>query len=286
MRTQLTALLLVTFTACRPPAPGQDRAGIISMVPSATEILFAIGAGDSLVGRSDYCTHPPEAASVPSYGGFLNPSTERIVTSGAEAIVLVYTHKELIKACRSTGMRVVTVKTNNLSDMDEAITRLGELTHRAAEARALKKTIHIGLDDAAASVPEGSSPRVVVVVDRAPDALKRIFVAGPGSLLDDLLSRINATNAFSDASRMYPMVSLETILIREPDIIVDLRPLARTGEGSRYEAEELWTASGVRSPSGPVRAVAVLEATDFTVYGPRIATAARELALIVHGGIR
>jgi iron complex transport system substrate-binding protein len=285
VRLPLIALVIL-LASCRAPAPEEDRTGIISMVPSATEILFAIGAGDSLVGRSDYCTHPPEAASLPSYGGFLNPSTERIVASGAEAIVLVYTHGKLIEACRSAGMRVVTVKTNNLTDMDEAIATLGDLTGRKSEAEALERRIHAGIEEAAASVPGGSSPRVVVVVDRAPDALKRVFVAGPGSLLDDLLTRTGARNAFSDASRMYPMVSLETILTREPDVIVDLRPLARSERESKSKAEALWKGSSILAPSGPVGAVHVLETTDFTVYGPRIVDAARELARIVHGEAR
>jgi len=266
--------------------PADRSGGVISLVPSATEILFELGAGDRLIGVSDFCTHPSEALDLPRYGGFLNPSTERIISSGAEAIILVYTAQKLIQACRDTGMQVVTVKTNNLHDMDAAITALGELVDRQAEAATLGSRIHDEIEAVAASVPQGSSPSVVVIVDRAPDDLKRLFVAGPDSLLDDLLTRVGARNAFSDAPRMYPMVSLETILARRPDVIIDLRPLERGGAGSFEKAEGLWNESGILSPQGPIEAVHVLEATDLTVYGPRLGQACRTLARAIHGGTR
>ena len=278
--------MLLLLVSCRTPAPAQRSGGIISLVPSATEILFELDAGDRLIGVSDFCTHPPEALDLPRYGGFLNPSTERIISSGAEAIIIVSTAQKLIQACRDAGMQVVTVKTNNLHDMDAAITAIGEQVDRQAEAEALGSRIHDEIAAAAASVPHDSSPSVVVVVDRAPDDLKRLFVAGPDSLLDDLLTRIGALNAFSDAPRMYPMVSLETILVRKPDVIIDLRPLERTGAGSFEKAEGLWSASGILSPRGPIEAVHVLEATDLTVYGPRLGQACGTLARAIHGGTR
>lgn len=277
---------LLACTGCRRPdaAPGPSSGGVISLVPSATEILFALGAGSSLVGVSDYCTHPPEARGLTRYGGFLNPSTESILASGAHAIVLVSTQTRLIRACRDAGLEVVTVQTNNLDDMDAAIAALGELVGRQAEAVDLEKRIHAEIDAARARVPPGDPPRVVVVVDRAPDTLKRIFVAGPDSLLDDLLAKAGALNAFGDASRTYPMVSLETILAREPDVIIDLRPLERSSAHARERAEELWLSSSILAPGGPVRAIHVLEATDFTVYGPRLGKATHALVGVIHGG--
>lgn len=278
-----SCLMLLLLVSCRSPALPDRSGGIISLVPSATEILFELGAGDRLVGRSDYCTHPTEALDLPRYGGFLNPSTERILSSGADTIVLVETARKLIQACRDAGMQVVTVKTNNLDDMDAAIAALGELVDRRAEAEALKTRIRDEIGAAAGSVAHGSSPSVVVIVDRAPDDLKRLFVAGPDSLLDDLVTRVGGRNAFSDAPRMYPMVTLETIVVRRPDVIIDLRPLARGGAGSLETAQALWSRSGIVAPDGPIASVQVLEATDLTVYGPRLGQACRTLAAAIHG---
>jgi iron complex transport system substrate-binding protein len=276
--------MLLLLVSCRSPAPAARTGGIISLVPSATEIIFELGAGDRLVGVSDYCTHPAQARKLPRLGGFLNPSTERILSSGAEAIVLVYTAQKLIQACRGAGMQVVTVKTNNLHDMDAAIEALGALVDRQTEAAALATRIHDEIESAAASVPADSSPSVVVIVDRAPDDLKRLFVAGPDSLLDDLVTRVGARNAFSNAPRLYPMVTLETIIARGPDVIIDLRPLERGGEGTLEKAQALWKESGIIAPDGPIASVHVLEATDLTVYGPRLGQSCSTLAGAIHGG--
>lgn len=277
-------LMLLLVASCRTPAPAERDGGIISLVPSSTEIIYALGGGDRLVGVSDYCTHPPQARTLPRYGGFLNPSTERILASGAETVVAVYTARKLVRACRDAGMNVVTVKTNNLDDMDDAIASLGELLDRRDEAARLARRIHEEIEAAAAAIPAGSSPSVVVIVDRTPDDLKRLFVAGPDSLLDDLVTRMGGRNAFSDAPRLYPMVTLETIIARGPDVIVDLRPLERSGTGSRQKAEAQWKRSGIIAPDGPVPAVHVLEATDLTVYGPRLGKACSTLVDAIHGG--
>jgi iron complex transport system substrate-binding protein len=279
-----TAIVLVVLLAgCRAPAPAPGTGGIITLVPSAAEILFAIGAGDQVVGVSDYCTHPAEAAALPRYGGFLNPSTERILTSGARAVVAQCDHQDLITTLRDAGLEVVTVCTGNLQDMDQAFEVLGRLSGREQAARTLRDRIHAQIEEAGRSAGDPGA-EVVVVVDRAPDDLKRIFVAGRGSLLDDLLEACGARNTFGDTERSYPMVSLETIVSREPDIIIDLRPLERGKPGARKRAEELWAGSGVLAPSGPVEAVHVLETTDFTVYGPRTGKAALALARILGGG--
>jgi ABC-type hemin transport system substrate-binding protein len=199
-------------------------------------------------------------------------------------VIAVYTARKLIRTCRNAGMHVVTVRTNNLHDMDDAIAALGELVGRQDEAGALAARIQEEIAAAAASAPGGSSPSVVVIVDRAPDDLKRLFVAGPDSLLDDLVTRVGGRNAFSDAPRLYPMVTLETILARGPDVIVDLRPLERSGPASLEKARWLWKRSGIIAPDGPVASVHVLEATDLTVYGPRLGQACRTLAEAIHGG--
>ena len=282
MNLRRALLLILALHASCDPHPAGERRGIISLVPSATEILFAIGAGPDVVGVSDYCNYPEDTARLPRYGGFLDPSTERIVASGARAVVLSRRAEKLARACRDAGMEVATVGTDGLADMDAAIEALGALTGRRAEARALRERIHAEIE--ASAIPSGTDRRVAVVVDRSPDALKRIFVAGPGSLLDDLLEAIGAVNVFADAPSMYPMVSLEGILSRRPDLLIDLRPFARSAPSARASALALWHGSGIVAPDGPVGAVHVLETTDFTVHGPRTGRAAGILASIVHGG--
>jgi iron complex transport system substrate-binding protein len=280
-RRLLVALAIVLAAGCRAPRGAEEkRGGIISMVPAATEILFALDAGERVIGVSDFCRHPAGVEKLPHYGGILNPSIERIVTSGAEAIVLHKTAGKLATACRDSGMRVVQVGTENLADMDEAIAEIGALTGRDEQADEMKRRIHAGIDALGARTPEGPRPRVVIIVDRAPDDLKRIFVAGPGSLLHELLIKAGGVNVFEDAKRPYPMVSLETIVTREPDVIVDMRPLSRTPDAGASLG--LWKASGIIAPDGPVGRIEVVETDEFTVFGPRSVSAATKLFDLIH----
>jgi ABC-type hemin transport system substrate-binding protein len=139
----------------------------------------------------------------------------------------------------------------------------------------------IGAAAAAAAGHPGKS--IAVVVDRSPDALEKLFVAGGGSLPDDLMVATGMRNVFGGHKRLYPMVSLESILVANPQVIVDLRPLARSPAGARDKALRLWRDSGVLAPAGPVEDVLVLEAADFTVVGPRVGAAARLLVESVLG---
>jgi iron complex transport system substrate-binding protein len=284
-----TALLLsialhASACSCRPPSPpAERREGIVSLVPAATEILFALGAGDEVVGVSDYCTHPPRATELPRYGGVLDPSIEGVIGSGARAVVVGRSADRLARAAREAGMEVVEVGTGDLSEMDAAIAALGRLVERPERARELRSSIHAQIAAAARAAPPGAGRKVAVVVDRAPDALKRIFVAGGGSLPDQLLDAIGARNVFGETDRPYPMVSLETVVGRAPEVILDLRPLERDPGRGRDHAFELWRSAGILAPQGPVEAVHVLEATDYSVYGPRLGDAARELMTLIHG---
>lgn len=282
-RLVLATAIILLAAACKPPEGDgtRGREGIISMVPGATEILFALGAGDRVVGVSDFCSHPPEVRKLPRYGGILNPSTERVVASGAEAIVLHESAHDLASAARQSGMQVVQVGTENLEQMDEAIDALGRLVGDEKRAAELKRTIHDQMREAASAAPQGRTPDVVMVVDRSPDDLKRIFVSGPHSLLNELVQMAGGRNVFEDTDRPYPMVSLETIVTREPDVIIDLRPLERGGEDAR-EAMKLWRGAGILAPQGPVGSVHVAETTEYTVYGPRLGAAVAMLVRMIH----
>ena len=280
------ALAALWIQGCRGGAPdveAHSRSGIISLVPAATEILFAIGAGGEVVGVSDFCEHPAGARSLPRFGGFLDPSTETILASSAASIVLDVSSRDLAAACRDSGIEVVQVANDDIEDMDNTIAAMGRLARREREAEDLRKRIHGEIAAAAKITGASAQARIAVVVDRSPDALTRLFVAGPHSIIDDLLDALHATNVFADTARPYPMVSLESIVSRSPGIVIDMRPLARGPAGGREAALGLWMASGILAPGGPVGAVHVLEAADFTVPGPRLGRAAAALAAVIRG---
>ncbi|MEX2228143.1 MAG: helical backbone metal receptor, partial [Dehalococcoidia bacterium] len=154
MRRRVSALLALTLlvvTTCRAEALTlRDMLGrdvtvatapvrIVSLVPSVTEVMFALGAQDRLVGRTDYCDYPPAAASRPSVGGMINPSLERIVSLKPDLVVATDegNREETIQQLRRVGLPVYLVHATRVSEMLQMIERVGEVTGRQAAVPAL-----------------------------------------------------------------------------------------------------------------------------------------------------
>ena len=282
-RTHLAGLLLsAALPACRRAerAPSQagvvvtDDAGrrvrlaapaqrVVSLLPSFTELLFAIGAGDRLVGRTTWCDYPPEALGVPSVGDGMPPNVEAVAARHPDLVVLYRSGPNVTAAeqLERLGIRAVLFDLNRLEDLGPAARRLGVLTGRRSPADSLARVM-----DSLASRPPAASPHslVFIVWDNPP------IVIGAGSYLDRLASLAGARNVFHDIGAPSAQVSIETIAARDPDFVA---VLSDSVAPPRYAARPEWRA---------VRAVRAerflfLPGQLFGRPGPRVAEAVREL---------
>src|SRR5438876_6914938 len=209
-RTHLAALLALAVAACargeHVPVGGgiavTDDVGrrvtlaaparrIVSLLPSFTEILFAIGAGDRLVGRTTWCDYPPEALAVPSVGDGMPPSVEAVAARRPDLVVLYRAGPNVTAAAQleRLGIRTVLLDLNLLEQLGPAARRLGVLT---GHSRAADSLVHV-LDNLA-SQPAAPSTRSLafIVWDNPP------IVIGAGSYLDRLAALAGARNVFHD----------------------------------------------------------------------------------------
>src|SRR5213079_206586 len=197
-RTHLAGLLLFAMPACReasrtPPSGDlvvTDDAGrrvalaaparrVVSLLPSFTELLFAIGAGDRLVGRTTWCDYPPEALAVPSVGDGMPPSVEAVAARRPDLVVLYRSGPNVTAAeqLERLGIRTVLFDLNLLEQLGPAARRLGALTGHSRAADSLARVV-----DSLASQPPAPSTRSLafIVWDNPP------IVIGAGSYLDRL----------------------------------------------------------------------------------------------------
>ena len=280
-RTHLAGLLALAVAACargeRAPARGPvsvtDDAGrtvalaapahrIVSLLPSFTEILFAIGAGDRVAGRTTWCDYPPEAREIPSVGDGIPPNVEAVAARRPD-LVVVYRSGPNVTAAEQLerlGISTVLFDLNRLEDLGPVIRRLGALTGRRAPADSLAHVM-----DSLASEPPAPSPQslVFIVWDNPP------IVIGGGSYLDRLAALAGARNVFHDIGSPSAQVSIETIAARDPDFVA---VLADTARPPAYATRREWRA---------VRAVRqgrflYLPGTLFGRPSPRAALAVRE----------
>jgi len=231
--THLAGLLLA-LAACgsgaRAPARGPitfpDDAGrpvtlaaparrVVSLSPSFTEILFALGAGERIVGRTTWCDYPAAALAVPSVGDGLNPNVEAVAARQPDLVVLYRSALDETAAAQLSrlGIAAALLRQDRLADVAHAARLLGRAVGDSARGDSLAGVIDAFL----ATPPPPATTRVAFVVwDNPP------IVIGAGSYLDELARLAGASNVFHDLGSASAEVSLETLAVRDPDVIVVL----------------------------------------------------------------
>jgi iron complex transport system substrate-binding protein len=189
---------------------------ILSLVPSATEILLALGLEGDLVGRTDY-DRDPAVAHLPSVGGGLEASTEVIVSLDPDLVIRFDAGSDPRTPARldALGIRHVAIRPDGVDDVFRIVALLGTTTGKSREAMALERRLRDELDDVASQVAELPRPDVVILLGGSPP-----LVAGSGTFLDELVQVAGGRNIFADIEELYAPVSIEELLRREPGIIV------------------------------------------------------------------
>jgi iron complex transport system substrate-binding protein len=231
-RFWLPALLLLPNAACERPAPAAgvgvvDDAGdtvsvaaparrIASLIPATTELLFAIGAGRAVVGRTTWCDYPPAAARVLDLGDGIAPSLEAILAVRPDLVLLYNSAQNAGAAARLRRFRVPTLllNTDALADVGRVARLLGGVTGHAREADSLDAAFQRSLA-AASPPPPARRPKVLLLVWEQPP-----MTIGRGSFLSDLVRRAGGMNLFDDVGRSSGTISIEAVAARDPDLIL------------------------------------------------------------------
>ncbi len=194
---------------------------IVSLSPELTEILFAIGAGDTVVGVTTYCNYPKEALSITKIGGFSAKtiSIESIIALKPDVIVgNINTHQLLIPSFEKAGLQFVAAENSGIVSVFNNISLFGMISGNEAKAEALNAELKKRFDAVKAktsSIKEDQKPVVFWETWDEP-----LMSAGPKSFTGELIVAAGGRNAFYDASQDWPIVSFEAVLARNPDWIM------------------------------------------------------------------
>ena len=189
---------------------------IVSLAPSNTEILFALGLGNKIVGVTDYCNYPEEAKKKQKVGGYSTVNIERVLALNPDLVVAAYGNgKETIDILREYGLTVIALNPKNLSDVMRDIELLGKVTGTEENATRLVDMMEHRIDEVKRNASNFSlRPKVAHVLWHDP-----IWVSGKNTFIDELISIAGGENAFGDLEG-WKIVSIEDFLARNPDIIV------------------------------------------------------------------
>ena len=266
----LFATALATASDAVAAAPARR---IVSMNPSLTRILVAIGAKDALVGVDEFSARAePAAASLPRVGGLYSPSLESVVALQPDLVVLVPSleQREFRTRLSSLSLSVREFDPVRFEQVLDTIRELGRLVGHEAEATARIDAIRRAQDVVQRAVAGRAKLRAVLVLQREP-----LFVAGRGSFLDEMLAMAGARNLGAELGETWPRTSVEWLVGAGPEVILDSD--SDPAPAARYWAQ--W-------PSLPAVAqgrVVAVDAGDVTLPGPDLDQALVTLARALHG---
>ena len=246
-----------------PPPPASVQR-LVSLAPSLTEIAFALGEGDRVVGVTRYDDFPPEVASRTRVGGLVDPDIEAIAVLHPDLVLALPSPaaRPGLNALARLGIAVVLIPAETLNDMWQAIETVGHALQRDAAAHALTARLRAGLQELRAQ--PARDVRILVVVGHRP-----LVVAGPNSFLDDVVRTLGATNVVLRGGN-FPVLDLESIAPLRPQVIVDVAMDATDA------AAPFWQ----RQPQALARQAARVESVHDAALlrpGPRIVDAMRRL---------
>jgi iron complex transport system substrate-binding protein len=270
--------LPVALSAQNPPKR------LVSSAPSITEILFALGLGQQVVGVSEYCRYPDAARTKPRIGSYLGPNPEVILAMRPDVVFVEEVNARAMAALPAVGFRKVTLKHRNIADIYTSIETIAREAGAPASGAKLRESLQRELAAIEARTAKLPKRRVLFLVGRTPGTLQGMIAVGSGTYIDELIRIAGGVNALADAGPAYPNVSLETVLGRNPEVIIDRGDMAQEkSQSTAHEAEvrKLWRSLNTVEAVKHNRVHAVSD--DFWVVpGPRMVEAARALARFIH----
>jgi iron complex transport system substrate-binding protein len=255
------------------PVPASTQR-IVSLAPNVTEILFAIGAGESVVGVTRFCNAPDAARDLPKVGGYIDPNLEAILALEPTLVVGV---EEAINGgvqarLEELKVPVLVVDTRTMEGLSSAVKLLSKVVSDPEEGRVLNAKIQATFEEVAQRTSSGVRPRVLMVVGHQP-----LVVAGGGVFMDELIHAAGGVNVAGKTDQEYPVWSIEHVIRAAPDVIV----LATMGGEAPLAWEDFDMIPAVRD--GRVKEVPDMEM--LLRPGPRIGAGLLWLAGVIHPGI-
>ena len=189
---------------------------VVSLVPSITEDLYAVGAGDKVVGVSAYTDYPPQAKALPEIATFASISTERIVALHPDLAVGIVSQGRLVDDLRRANIQLMLLHDDSYADIFNNLIALGVVTDHRRDAEEYVRRLHARTAAILRSVkPRKRKPSVFVVLGTAP-----IFTVGRGSYIDTLIALAGGRNAAGDVNAPYARYSAEALVARQPDVLI------------------------------------------------------------------
>jgi iron complex transport system substrate-binding protein len=277
--TRRTFLIAAFFAATAVAAEPPRR--IVSLIPAVTEMLFAIGAGDRLVGVSAYDRYPPQVDRIDRVGGLLDPNIERILSLKPDLVIVYDTQDDLKQRLDRAKIPLYRYEHRALPDITATLRSVGARIGLAERANRAAARMEADLEAIRRAASREPRVKTLLVFGRDPGSLRNIYASGGYGFLHDMLEAAGGDDVFADTKQQSVPATTEMILARRPEVIVELH------NGTSLKSTDLQREAAVWDALPAVPAVRnhrvhLLVGDEFVVPGPRVVDATRTLARTLH----
>ncbi len=209
----MNKILLILFITLTLNA--QER--IIALSPSINEIIFALDAGEQIVGNTDYALYPKASIKVPKVGGYFSPSLEKIVSLQPTLVIMQQNNHKLSLKLGQLGIKTKIIKIDKLENIKKSIIEIGDILDKKESAKKIVKNINDELKNLKNIV---TNKKILIVFGRYIKLDKQVFVAGQNLYFDEIINESNNTNALQSERKGQPILNMENIIASNPDIVL------------------------------------------------------------------
>jgi len=283
--------LLIFCSACHSPAPQPKATAaapscerLVSFSPSITEIVYALGLGNHLVGVTRFCKYPPDAQRKASVGGYLDPNIEAVVRLQPTLVILRKEQSDLKGRLSNFQRPTLTVEHRSVGGILQSIRQIGQVCHQEPQADRMVATLQSEITDITHKTERVKTrPRTLLVVDRdiRYNTVKNVFAAAHDGVFDWLITHAGAKNALQNQTSGFSELSAEGILRLNPDIIIELMPNMANSKLSQAEIQRAWQTMPALNA---VKSHRIYLLTDdyVSIPGPRFVKTLRRFAETLH----
>ncbi|MDF1589146.1 MAG: helical backbone metal receptor [Gammaproteobacteria bacterium] len=267
------------ITTVEPTSPQR----IISIAPSITESLFALGVGDRVIAVSDYCDYPSQVATLPKVGGFLDPNLEAILALQPDLVILLENQTRAVEQLKQLNIKTLTVRNETLATIKNTLIRIGQQTDHLKQAQKIMTEMDQKIAFINGKIKGLNRPKVMVTIGHslAEQQVKTIYISGQHDFYNDLITLAGGQNVYSKSTPKVPSLSLEGLLTLNPDVIIDIFPEADDHNSDLTKVKQQWQSLGYINAIQQNR-VHIIEQSYATIPGPRIMLLLDQFAQIIH----
>lgn len=254
---------------------------IIAMAPNSAEVVCALGACDAIIGVSKFCVYPPQLKERPLIGGLYDPDLEKIIALRPDLLITRGRNEALERVCEQMKVPIYHDETDTLAGIEKCVRELGGMLGRTETAEKLVGDFRSRLDAVRVRTRGKAKPRVVLTVSRQPDRLANILTTGRGTFLDEMIDIAGGVNVFGDIDMIYPEVSAEAIIAKQPQVIIELIPEVKLTDELESRMREQWRQIGA-IPAVADNRVYFLADDNGLIPSPRYAEFIEKVSRLLH----